>query len=54
MRRGFRVRRLFRDKESDSRTPGRKGSMKMSADLRRSFSKAKPLGSLRFKATDDL
>ena len=54
MRREFAASRSFGSRPIDSSTPGRKGSMRMSARLRRDLSKTRPLGDLRSRAMEDL
>ena len=54
MRRGFAASRSAGSRPIDSSTPGRKGSMRTSACLRRDLRRARPLRDLRFKAMEDL
>ena len=54
MRCVFAASRSFGSRPIDSSTPGRKGSMRMSAWPRRDLRRARPLGDLRSRAIDDL
>ena len=54
MRRGLATSSALGARERDSRTPGRKGSMRTSALVSRVSRRARALGDLRFKAMEDL
>ncbi len=54
MRRGLKSRRSCGSRPIDSSTPGRNGSMRMSACWSSNLSRARPLGDLRSSAMEDL
>lgn len=54
MRRGTALSKSVGARPIDSSTPGRNGSMRMSAWLRRDLIRERPRGDLRFRAMDDL
>ena len=54
MRRGFAANNSVASRPIDSSTPGRKGSMRISACLRRALRRARPLVDLRSRAMEDL